>query len=201
LARPAVIEVDVNYMFRVPLWDVVPRDSREFLGDSARRFKLLDPHELAAGKLAALLARSASRDLFDARELLRAGSFDASMLRLAFVVYGGINRVDWRTVSVDDATTTATDVKRQLLPMLRQDIRPNLGDVNGWTTALIDETRSLLNAVLPLTDAEQLFLERLNGEGVVDAPLLTPDLALQHRIQANPGLQWKALNVRQRVGT
>ena len=200
LSRPAVIEVDVNYMFRVPLWDAVPRVSREFLGDRVDQFKLLDPHELAAGKLAALLARSASRDLFDARELLRAGSFDASMLRLAFVVYGGINRVDWRTVSVDNATTTAEDVRRQLLPMLRQDVRPNLGGVDPWTAALIEETRSLLKAVLPLTDAERLFLERLNGEGVVDAPLLTPDVGMQQRIRANRGLQWKALNVRQRAG-
>ena len=36
--------------------------------------------------LAALLARGASRDLFDSRELLKSTSFDAGRLRLAFVV-------------------------------------------------------------------------------------------------------------------
>lgn len=36
LGRPAMIEVDVNYMLRVPLWDATPQDSREFLGDRAK---------------------------------------------------------------------------------------------------------------------------------------------------------------------
>lgn len=196
LGRPAVIEVDVNYMLRVPLWDVAPQDSQEFLGDRAKRFNLLDPHELAAGKLAALLARGASRDIFDSRELLARDTFDRDKLRLAFVVYGGINRVDWRTVSASAVTTTASDVKRQLLPMLRQDIRPADGDVERWTSTLIDETRALLSAVLPLTENEARFLKRLNGDGEIEAALLTTDSELQRRIAASPGLQWKALNVK-----
>ncbi len=200
LGRPAIIEVDVNYMLRVPLWDPTPQDSREFLGDRAKRFNLLDPHELAAGKLAALLARGASRDLFDARELLARDTFDREKLRLAFVVYGGINRVDWRTVSADGVNSTVDDVKRQLLPMLRKDLRPHDGDVERWTSALVDETRSLLSAVVPLNEGETRFLERLNGEGAIEASLLTADLGLQARIRDNPGLQWKALHVRKHTG-
>lgn len=200
LGRPAIIEVDVNYMLRVPLWDAEPQDSKEFLGERAKRFKLLDPHELAAGKLAALLARGASRDLFDARELLAHGAFDRDKLRLAFVVYGGINRVDWRTVSASAVTATASDVKRLLLPMLRQDIRPADADVERWTSALIDETRALLGAVLPLTDDEARFLKRLNSDGKIEAALLTTDSELQRRIEASPGLQWKALNVKKHAG-
>jgi predicted nucleotidyltransferase component of viral defense system len=200
LGRPAIIEVDVNYMLRVPLWDAAPQDSKEFLGERAKRFNLLDPHELAAGKLAALLARGASRDLFDARELLAHGAFDRDKLRLAFVVYGGINRVDWRTVSASAVTTTASDVKRLLLPMLRQDIRPADADVERWTSALIDETRALLGAVLPLTEDEARFLKRLNGDGEIEPALLTTDSELQRRIEASPGLQWKALNVKKHAG-
>ncbi|PKN53961.1 MAG: nucleotidyl transferase AbiEii/AbiGii toxin family protein [Deltaproteobacteria bacterium HGW-Deltaproteobacteria-14] len=196
LGRPAVLEVDVNYMLRVPLWDPTPCDSREFLGDRARRFNLLDRHELAAGKLAALLARGASRDLFDARELLASGAFEPERLRLAFIVYGGINRVDWRAVSAGTVTTTVEDVKRQLLPMLRQDIRPAAGEVESWTSALVDETRALLGAVLPLREHEARFLDLLNGGGEIDPSLLTSDNDLRERIQSNPGLQWKALNVR-----
>lgn len=199
LGRPAIIEVDVNYMFRVPLWDTTPQDSRAFLGDRAKRCNLLDPHELAAGKLAALFARSASRDVFDARELLARDTFDREKLRLAFVVYGGINRVDWRTVSTDDVTLTVNDVKRQLLPMLRRDIRPDDGDVARWTSALIDETRDLLSAVLPLTEDEARFLERLNGDGEIEAAMLTADAELKRRIEGSPGLQWKAFNVKKRA--
>ncbi len=59
----------------------------------------VDDVELAAGKLSALLARRASRDLFDAHHFLTRVAFDRRRLRVAFVVYGGINRRDWRTVS------------------------------------------------------------------------------------------------------
>jgi hypothetical protein len=157
-----------------------------------------EPMQTETGTM--LLARGASRDLFDARELLARDTFDRDKLRLAFVVYGGINRVDWRTVSASAVTTTASDVKRQLLPKLRQDIRPADGDVERWTSALIDETRALLGAVLPLTEDEARFLERLNGDGEIEAALLTTDSELQRRIEASPGLQWKALNVKKHAG-
>lgn len=200
LGRPAILEVDVNYMLRVPLWDPTRRESREFLGDRATKIQVLDDHELAAGKLAALFARGASRDLFDARQLLATDAFDTTKLRLAFVVYGGINRVDWREVSTDAVVTTVDDVKRQLLPMLRQDIRPSPPDVERWTCDLIEETRSLLSAVLPLADHEMTFLDHLNDQGEIEASLLTADADLQQRIAANPGLRWKALNVKKHVG-
>ena len=187
-------------MLRVPLWDPIPRDSRAFLGDRAKRIRVLDDHELAAGKLVALLARGASRDLFDARQVLTSDAFDSGRLRLAFVVYGGLNRVDWRLVSIDAVTTTVDDVKRQLLPMLRGDIRPSSEDVERWTGDLIDETRARLSVVLPLADHEIEFLELLNGEGKIEASLLTKDIDMQRRITANPGLRWKALNVQQHIG-
>ncbi|KIG14997.1 hypothetical protein DB30_06188 [Enhygromyxa salina] len=199
--RPAIVEVDVNYMLRVPLWDPAPHDSREFLGARAKQIQVLDVHELAAGKLAALLARGSSRDLFDARRLLASHSFDPAMLRLTFVVYGGINRVDWRTVSTDSVATTVVDVKRQLLPMLRQDIRPAASDAKRWTDDLIEETRALLSAVLPLAEHELEFLARLNGHGEIEPGLLTADTELQRRIAASPGLRWKALNVKKHAGS
>ena len=200
LGRPGVIEIDVNYLLRVPLWNAEPRDSREFLGDRARQVLLLDVHELAAGKLAALLARGASRDLFDARQLLMSSAFEAARLRLAFVVYGGINRVDWRTVSADSVTTSVEDVTRRLLPMLRSDLRPDVGNVARWTADLVEETRGLLRAVLPLTEDERRFLDRLNGEGEIEASLLTSDRELQERIRRSPGLRWKALNAKKHLG-
>jgi len=200
LGRPAILEVDINYLLRVPLWNPTLRDSREFLGDQATKIQVLDDHELAAGKLAALLARRASRDLFDARQLLVEDAFDPDKLRLAFVVYGGINRVDWREVSADTVTTTVDDVRRQLLPMLRQDIRPAHPDVERWTGDLIEETRALVSAVLPLADHELAFLDRLNGRGEIEASLLTGDADLQQRIETNPGLRWKVLNVKKHIG-
>jgi predicted nucleotidyltransferase component of viral defense system len=51
------LEIDLNFMFRVPLWRVVKRDSQTIGSYKAKDIPVLDIHELAAGKLAALLAR------------------------------------------------------------------------------------------------------------------------------------------------
>ena len=50
------LEVDLNFMFRQPLWDIHHADSHP-LGDyQVRDVPLLDLHELAAGKLSALFS-------------------------------------------------------------------------------------------------------------------------------------------------
>jgi predicted nucleotidyltransferase component of viral defense system len=197
LGRPGNLELDVNFLLRTPMWPAAARDSRSIGGQMAERVLVLDVHELAAGKLAALLARSASRDLFDARALLGHPALDRAMLRLGFVVYGGMNREDWRSVTVDRVTTTPRDVDSQLVPMLRQDVRPQKGQVGDWTTKLVRETRERMSAVLPLEDHEREFLERLNGAGDIIPELLTPDPVMQGLIREHPGLTWKALNVKQ----
>ena len=55
----------------------------------------------------------------------------------------------------------------------------------------------MLTLVLPFNDAERVFLDRLLDEAQVDTTLLTTDEDLQLRIQAQPLLAWKALNVQQ----
>jgi predicted nucleotidyltransferase component of viral defense system len=199
LGRPATLEVDINYMLRVPLWEPTYRESSEFLGERAKRIRVLNDHELVAGKLSALLSRGAIRDIFDARQVLKT-RLDPEMLRLAFVVYGGINRVDWRGVSPDLVSANAEDVRRQLLPTLHRDLRPEVSDVESWTKTLVEETRSLLGIVFPLAEEELQFLERLNGHGEIEPSLLTSDSGMQHRISSNPGLKWKALNVKKHIG-
>lgn len=200
LGRSGSLEVDVNFMLRTPLWPAAPRESHAIGGQTAARVLILDEHELAAGKLAALVARSASRDLFDTRELLRRRGLDRAKLRLGFVIYGGANREDWRSVTVERVTTTAADVDSQLVPMLRDDVRPKKGEVEVWTEALVRETRELMSAVLPLLDHEREFLERLNGAGDIVPDLLANDPVMQAIIHDHPGLNWKALNVKKHLG-
>ena len=110
------LELDVNFMLRVPLWPPVVTECRPVGSFRAAPAHVLDPHELAAGRLAALLARSASRDIFDACRLLSAGHLDPTPLRVAFSVYGGINRKDWRTVSPADVVANPADMLREHRP-------------------------------------------------------------------------------------
>ena len=111
------IDVDVNYMYRVPLWPILPVGSRRLGGWQATDIPVLDIHELAAGKLAALLSRRRARDLFDCRQLLPLDTLDWTRLRTAFVVYGAMNRRDWRTITTDDVAFDPRELSGQLLPV------------------------------------------------------------------------------------
>jgi hypothetical protein len=112
-----------------------------------------------------------------------------------------VNREDWRTITVDRIQTTSADVDSQLVPMLRLDVRPAKTEIAAWTETMVRETRELVAAVLPLADHELEFLERLNGAGDIAPEILTADPAMQALIRDHPGLRWKALNVKKRLGS
>ena len=193
------IDVDINYMYRVPLLPTTTMDSHSLGGWRATGIPLVDIHELAAGKVAALLARRRARDLFDTRLVLAMPDLNLARLRTAFVVYGAMDRRDWRTVSVDDVAFDPAELSSQLLPALRIGGVPDLEAV-GYGKSLVGECREALDALLPFNDAERAFLDLLLDRGTIDATLLTPDEMLQRRIQAQPLLEWKAQNVRRHRG-
>lgn len=194
------LEVDLNFMLRQPLWDF--RVAHSFpLGDfQANNIPVLDLHELAAGKLSALLSRNQARDLYDSYKIFRINSLDYTRLRLGFVVYGAMNRKDWRNVSINDIDFDPVELKNQLFPMLRLDDVDFLTAPKEYGTHLVKECRKYLTKVLPLTNAETAFLDLLNGKGEIDATILTDNTDLQRRIQKQPMLQWKALNVKRHKG-
>jgi predicted nucleotidyltransferase component of viral defense system len=198
--RPGMLEVDVNFLLRTPLWPPVATDSKRVGAFGVTDVPLLDVHELAAGKLGALFGRGASRDLFDVRELFGATSLDADKLRLGFVVYGGINRRDWRTVTLDDVHADPVEVERQLVPLLRAGVAPRREALASWTGRLVEECRDWLSAVLPLRAEEVEFLHRLNDQGDIAPELLTVDADMQRLLNSHAGLRWKAINVRKYRG-
>ena len=106
-------------MFRQPLWDVQHSDSHPFGHLQAKSIPVLEIHELAAGKLAALLARGQARDLYDCQQIFKMDGIEPERLRIAFVVYGAMNRKDWRTVAADDVVLDAAQLTRALIPTLR----------------------------------------------------------------------------------
>jgi predicted nucleotidyltransferase component of viral defense system len=197
---PGNLELDVNFMLRTPLWPCVVAQCHPVGSLRAAPVRVLDLHEIAAGKIAALLARSASRDIFDSRALLATPDLDQAKLRLGFVVYGGINRKDWRTVSSDDVKANANEMQMDLVPMLRADLAPSRRTVAAWAEKLANECRDRLSMLLPFTKDELEFLRRLNDNGDIAPELITGDMAMQATIRDHPGLKWKALNVRKHRG-
>ena len=190
------LQVDVNYMFRIPLWPIIRMDSKMLGQWQANLIPVMDIHELAAGKLAALLSRKQARDLFDCCEIFDFAVIDHSKLRTAFIVYGAMNRKDWRTISIGDIDFDPNELARQLIPTLNQEAVKRLEDSDQYGQSLVTKCKESLSSMIPFTAPESQFLETLLDQGTIQPELLTNDKHLQHRIAEHPMLLWKALNVR-----
>ena len=148
IGETGTLALDLNYMFRIPLWAPVVRDSHPVGSLRAAGILMMDAHELAAGKLVALLARHSVRDLFDSHQLLHEAEFDSGYLRAAFVAYGGMNRKDWRKASIEDVTFETGEIRNQLVPVLRSSRLAEVEDLGTWAERLVKETRQAMSAVL-----------------------------------------------------
>lgn len=185
------LEIDLNYMFRTPLYGIHKKSSHNIGTRKTKEIPLLDLHELGAGKLSALFGRHASRDLFDAHQLLTKCSLDVEQLRLACLVYGAMGTKDWRQISSDEVHFEESELKDQLIPVLRKRIFRN-DDWLSWTNQLLADCKTELKILFPLRAREQAFLQNLFESGMVDAKLITDDRNLAEKINTHPLLQWKA---------
>jgi predicted nucleotidyltransferase component of viral defense system len=186
------LEVDLNYLYRQPLWPLQLLDSQPLGPIVARGIPVLDIHELAGGKLAALFSRTAARDLFDAHHLLTVSRTDPSRLRAAFILYGAMNRRDWRTITLDDIEVDYRDARRNLFPLLVQHQLTRRKEQKEMLERLIGETRQALTSLLPLDEIEHQFLHHLIEQGSIRADLLQLEPELAAHLDDHPALQWRA---------
>jgi predicted nucleotidyltransferase component of viral defense system len=195
--RSMSLEIDLNFLLRTPLWPITVMDSQAIGSFKAERVPVVDIHELAAGKLAALFSRNAGRDLYDVRNLFAEMSMDQKRLRLGFVVYGGASRTDWRTITLKHIMVNSGDIGTQLVPMLQRNLAPARTEIDSWSKKLLKESRELLSDLLPLRTHEMEFLTRLNEAGEIVPELLTDEAGMGAIIGSHPALLWKAQNVRE----
>jgi len=196
LGSGGTLEVDLNYLYRQPLWSVQRLDSHPLGSIIARGIPVLDIHELAGGKLAALFSRTAARDLFDAHYLLTISHTDKARLRTAFVLYGAMNRRDWRTVTLDDIEVDYRDARRHLFPLLVQQGITRRKEQNEMLDRMIGENRQALANLLPLDRSERDFLDQLLDEGSIRPDLLDLGAAQRAMLTEHPALMWRAQQAR-----
>lgn len=199
LGQMGNLHVDINFLLRLPLWPIIYLDSHLLGNYQAKQIPVLDPHELIAGKLAALFSRNATRDLFDAYQLISYQPLDREKLRLAFIVYGAINRKDWRSVSINDLSFSQSDLQTQLLPLLSNSFRSTFSKTNDWASNILQACQQHFN-FWPLTTPEQQFLDLILEQGQILPNLITQDPHLINLLPNHPGLLWKALNVKKLHG-
>ncbi len=191
-----IIEIDLNYLDRVPLWPMAKLDSFKLGEFQAKNIPVQDLHELASGKLRALFSRHSSRDLFDTHQLLREQQLDIEKLRIGFIVYGGISRVDWRHIKLEDIDFDWREFQNMLVPLLRKSELSKRDNPKQWAEIISTECKLALNKLLPFRENEMQFLDALLERGHIDAAILTSDQLLCERVHANPALLWKAENVK-----
>ena len=132
------LELDLNFILREGFWPSRRVNSPALMGIAAEAIPVQNLHELAGGKLAALFSRNASRDLFDAVGILESQDLDWARLRFAFLAYGGMNRKDWREISISHVQLDQQEAERKLLPMLRHELRPARRELGSWCDRLQD---------------------------------------------------------------
>ena len=198
--NPGIIEVDLNYMFRQPLFDPARKSSFSLGNHFASKIRVLDIHELAAGKLAALFSRHTPRDIFDADKILSLKDLEIEKLRTAFVVYGALNRKDWRKISTLDISPDILETEKMLLPLLHGYALPEKQNIQNYIEKMVQNCIKKLETVFPFKSGETEFLNRLLDHGEICPQLITDDTELQERILVQPMLNWKALNVKKFTG-
>lgn len=186
------IQVDINYLHRVTYWPPQKMNSSTIDSLVAKNVPIISMYELAGGKLAALLARTASRDLFDVTQIGTKVSSSDPLLRLAYVIYGAKQPKDWRKVTLDAIKIDATELADRLLPVLNTSLAKKIESPEFYARQLVEDCTAFVAPLFPLTREESEFIRVLRETGKIEPSLITADEALAAGIKQDPPLLWRA---------
>lgn len=198
LGHQGNIEVDLNFMYRVPLLPIEHKDSIVMADKQVKKLAVLNIHELAAGKLTALLDRQTGRDFFDANELFQYPEIENNILRLVFVLYVAMSKNDLLNLKVEDITVNYTDLKNKLIPVMKNNFCDGFRSTEEWVEYITDNVREGFKALLPFSASEVAFISSVaEGRGVSPELFITNTKLMDFSaIKQHPALLWAA-----KVGT
>jgi hypothetical protein len=197
LGGAGTIEIDINYLFRGPLYGVDRRSSAAIGSYRATNVPVLDIHEIVAGKMVALVTRRAARDLFDAHRIIRMLDLDWTKIKAATLMIGAsAKRFDWRTASPEAIGCEVGDITVNLTMCLHHRYFDAFGGPAGWIESVTAECREKLAPLFQLTPGERAFLDALLDRGDIDTSSLDVPAPVRAAIEASPALRWKAQNVK-----
>lgn len=195
LGYKGTLEVDMNYMFRVPLLPIQLKESISIGAMKISNIPVLDIHELAAGKLTALFDRTASRDLFDSHFLLTNNIVDIKILRPLFMLYGAIShKSDWQNIKIKNITIESKEIKNRLIPLLKQKDLQAFQQSKKWAVQMVEECQEALKSLLPLTNEEKVFFKQIN-QGQFAPELIFNNAEMIEHANQHPAIQWKLYNI------
>lgn len=184
------IKIEINYSLRAHVNECIRQIiSFPFLQKDVE-VAMVDPVEIYAAKINALLNRAAPRDLFDINAMVDRNLIDADkqdQLRKCVVFYAciceDIPDVAFNTARV--AELTYSRMRKELFPVLRG---TNLAgfDLNKR----IESAQNYISGLMSLTDNEKEFMKQFSERNYVPK-LLFHDPEVVSRIQQHPMALWK----------
>lgn len=182
------IKVEINYMLRCHVLELSQKRFESIWEPSGISILSVNPLEVFASKIVALLNRTAPRDLFDVKNLVKYGLFDQSeetLLRKSVVFYSAIGSVstpaEFQLNNIDNVTHHR--IKTELFPVMRSkdkfDLQTSRLQVKNW-----------LESLLNLEDNEWKFLEAFRAKEYRPDLLFESDEILE-RIRNHPMAIWK----------
>ncbi|MGH7120100.1 MAG: nucleotidyl transferase AbiEii/AbiGii toxin family protein [Acetobacteraceae bacterium] len=197
LGGAGTIEIDINYLFRGPLYGVDRMASAPIGSYRATNVPVLDIHEIVAGKMVALVTRRAARDLFDAHRIIAMPDLDWTKIKAATLMIGASAKsFDWRTASPEAIACEVGDITGKLTMCLHDRYFDLFGGPAGWIESVTAECREKLASLFELTAGEMAFLDAVLDRGEIDATSLDVPEPVRAAIEASPALRWKAQNVK-----
>lgn len=196
LGHKGNIEIDINFMYRIPLWPIEYKSSCLVGSEQIHNIPVLDIHELSAGKLCALIDRKTGRDLFDAHYLLNKMDIDFEKLRLSLILYSCMSQsIDLRKITPQDINVDQNDLKKRLIPLLNKGEVRKTTSIMTWSDDLVRSCQEGFQRLLPLKSQENDFLKNFLQNGNIEPELITNDAILKDIIQVHPAIQWRLLNI------
>ncbi|MDF1797379.1 MAG: nucleotidyl transferase AbiEii/AbiGii toxin family protein [Coxiellaceae bacterium] len=191
LGNQGNLEVDLNFMYRIPLLPVERKNSVMVVGNQVRNVQLLNIHEIAAGKLTALLERQAGRDFFDAYELFQYKNIDVATLRTMFVLYAAMcTKKNMLTIGIDDIAIDWVDLKNKLIPVIKNNFRGKSSSFETWAKNILQVVQNGFKQLLPFTFHEKKFIENIVDGQAIMPELFVEDGHLIEQAKLHPALRW-----------
>lgn len=186
------IKIEINYMLRCHVFEEEHRKVDIQWIDSELKVLCVNPIEIFASKIVALLNRAAPRDLYDISNMIRYGIFDDNqreMLRKCCVFYNAISSEtvsdDFRFEAIKDISLR--QIKTSLYPVLRNNDRFNLEE----TQELV--IKSLSSFMLPDVNEKEFWLNFKNGKFLPE--LIFGDCDESNRVKRHPMAEWKCKKI------
>lgn len=186
------IKIEINYMLRCHVFEEEYRKVNISWNDSKLKVLCVNPIEVFASKIIALLNRTAPRDLYDISNMIKYEIFDDSqreMLRKCGVFYNAISldtvSDDFRFEAIKDISLR--QIKTSLYPVLRNNDRFNLEE----TQELV--IKSLSSFMLPDVKEKEFWINFKNGKFLPE--LIFGNCDESSKIKRHPMAEWKTRRI------